>query len=114
MSITVILGITAIGTKLPPYIIFKGRQNAIIQKKLEKLDLVVNKKTFIEYNLNAWSTIDVMKDYHDKIWQPFVTEHLFSMGRWLLIMDYAPVHISEKLKIYIYQIIKDYYLYNQV
>ena len=44
MSITVILGITAIGTKLPPYIIFKGRQNAIIQKKLEKLDLVVNKK----------------------------------------------------------------------
>ena len=44
MHITVILGITAIGTKLPPYIIFKGRQNAIIQKKLEKLDLVVNKK----------------------------------------------------------------------
>ena len=44
MSITVILGITAIGTKLPPYIIFKGRQNAIIQKKSEKLDLVVNKK----------------------------------------------------------------------
>ena len=44
MRITVILGITAIGTKLPPYIIFKGRQNAIIQKKLEKLDLVVNKK----------------------------------------------------------------------
>ena len=33
MRITVILGITAIGTKLPPYIIFKGRQNAIIQKK---------------------------------------------------------------------------------
>ena len=55
-----------------------------------------------------------MKDYHDKIWQPFVTKNLFSMGRWLLIMDYAPVHISEKLKIYIYQIIKDYYLYNQV
>ena len=47
MSITVILGITAIGTKLPPYIIFKGRQNAIIQKKLEKLDLVVNKKHII-------------------------------------------------------------------
>ena len=44
MRITVILGITAIGTKLPPYIIFKGRQNAIIQKKLEKLDLVVIKK----------------------------------------------------------------------
>ena len=42
MRITVILCITALGSKLPPYIIFKGRQNAIIRKKLEKLDLVVN------------------------------------------------------------------------
>ena len=74
MRITVILGITAIGTKLPPYIIFKGKHNAIIQKNLEKLDLVINRKAFIVCNLNAWSTIDVMKDYHDKIWQPFVTK----------------------------------------
>ena len=44
MRITLIVGISAIGIKLPPYIIFKGRQNVIIQKKLEKLDLVVNKK----------------------------------------------------------------------
>ena len=66
---------------VPPYIIFKGRQNAIIQKKFEKLDLVVNKKTFIACNLNSWSTIDVMKDYHDKILQTFVTKHLFNMNR---------------------------------
>ena len=72
MRITVILGIIAIGTKLPPYIIFKGRQNAIIQKKLEKLDLVVNKKAFIACNLNAWSTIDVMKDYHVKFCNPLL------------------------------------------
>ena len=39
-----------------------------------------------------------MKDYHDKIWQPFVTKNLFSMGRWLLIMDSDPVHISEEIK----------------
>ena len=44
MSITVILGITVLRSKLPFYIIFKSRQNAIIQKKIEKLDLVVNKK----------------------------------------------------------------------
>ena len=72
MRITIILVITVLGSKLPSYIIFKGRQNAFIQKKLEKLELVVNKKTFIACNLNAWSTIDVMKDYHDKIWQPFI------------------------------------------
>lgn len=80
MRIKVILGITPLGSKLPLYIIFKGRQNAIIQKKLEKLDLVVNKKAFIAYNHNACSTIYVMKDYHEKIWQPFVIKHLFSMG----------------------------------
>ena len=39
-----------------------------------------------------------MKDYHDKIWQTFITKHLFSMGRSLLIMDSAPVHISEEIK----------------
>ena len=54
-------------------------------KKSQKNQIVINKKTFIACNLNAWSTIDVIKDYHDKIWQPFVTKNLFSMGRWLLI-----------------------------
>jgi len=40
-----------------------------------------------------------MKDYYDKIWQPFVAKHIFSMGRPLLIMDSAPVHIAEEIKI---------------
>ena len=51
---------------------------------MEKLDLVVNKKVYIACNLNVWICIDVMKDYQDKIWQPFVTKHFFSMGSSLL------------------------------
>ena len=39
-----------------------------------------------------------MKDYHNKIWQPFVTKHIFSMGHSLLIMDSAPAHIIEEIK----------------
>jgi hypothetical protein len=37
MRITVILGISEIGTKLPPYIIFKGRPNFNYSEKLRKI-----------------------------------------------------------------------------
>ena len=57
IRITCILSICADGDKLPPYIINKGKSNnSKIMKKKKKNQYIENKKIFVNFNSNAWST----------------------------------------------------------
>ena len=58
--LSVLLTITADGTKLPPFLIFKAKVNGDIEKELSKDINVVNGKCFICCNNNAWCTEEVM------------------------------------------------------
>ena len=51
--ISVILCITADGEKLPPFLIFKAKEEGYIEKNLSELNLLKNKKCYITCNINA-------------------------------------------------------------
>jgi len=54
--------VCADGNKLPPYIIFKAKSN-YAYAKLKNNFFIKDKKIFINFNENAWSTNDIMLDW---------------------------------------------------
>ena len=52
--VSIILAVSAFGSKLPPLLIFKGKKGGRIEKKLNQLPIVKNKNIFILCNGNAW------------------------------------------------------------
>lgn len=70
--ISVLLTITADGGKLPPYIIFKSKRDGKIENDLKKDLNVINKKCFIGCNENDWATEDIMIDWFNNIWKPYL------------------------------------------
>ena len=70
--ISVLLTITADGGKLPPYIIFKSKRDGKIENDLKKDLNVINKKCFIGCNENDWSTEEIMIDWFNNIWKPYL------------------------------------------
>lgn len=71
LRVSVILSICGDGRRLTLYIIFKGARNGKIYKSLSNLEIVKNKKTFINVNKNAWSTNVIIKDWINNIYLPF-------------------------------------------
>lgn len=57
--ITCVLSIAANGVKLPPLLIFKGKAEKYLEKKLNKLDEAKNKDNFINCQKNAWCTYEI-------------------------------------------------------
>ena len=97
IRVTCLLSICADGDKLPPYIIFKGKNSN--NKAFNKLknNLYIKKyKIFINFNNNAWSTTELMLDWIDKVYLAYIKKDPLC-GEGLLIIDKASSHISEEV-----------------
>ena len=96
--VSIILAVSALGSKLPPLLIFKGKNGGRIEKNLNQLPIVKNKNIFILCNENAWCTQETMKYYYENIWDPYVKRHIFCMDNCLLIYDKAPMHVTDEIR----------------
>ena len=97
--ISVILAIISNGSKLAPYLIFKAKQNGIIEKRLKNDKYVLSKKCFVACNINAWSTSEIIKDWKIKVWDEYLTKGSIvnDENYGYLIMDRAPSHDNEEI-----------------
>ena len=76
IRISCLLTICADGDKLPPYIIFKGKNiNNRNMNEIKNNSYFKNKKIFINFNTNAWSTTEIMIDWIEKIYFPYFSIH---------------------------------------
>ena len=76
IRISCLLTIWADGDKLPPYIIFKGKNiNNRNMNEIKNNSYFKNKKIFINFNTNAWSTTEIMIDWIEKIYFPYFSIH---------------------------------------
>lgn len=55
------------GSKLIPFIIFKGKHNSNLYKKLKNLQVFKDKLIYITTNENAWMTSDLFIEYIENI-----------------------------------------------
>lgn len=72
------------GSKLPPYLIYKGNKESPLLKKVLDTNEFVN-------------TAEVMIDWIDQVWKKYI----FSLGfqySSLLILDYATSHLKEEVQ----------------
>ena len=87
------------GKKLPPLIIFKGQKNKTIEKQLNNLDLVKNKKIFIACQNNAWCDCEIFIKWLTNIYEKYVL--LTAKNECILILDKAPSHTLVKVSDFI-------------
>lgn len=67
IRITCLLTIKGDGSKLKPFLIFKGKHNSYICKKLQNLEVMKNNQIYITTNENAWITKDLFLEYIDNV-----------------------------------------------
>lgn len=67
IRITCLLTIKEDGSKLKPFLIFKGKHNSYICKKLQNLEVMKNNQIYITTNENAWITKDLFLEYIDNV-----------------------------------------------
>ena len=97
IRITCLLTIYADGNKLPSYIIFKGKNiNNRSMNKIKNNIYIKNKKIFINFNSNEWSTTEIMIDWIEKIYFTCIKQDHLS-GSALLFLDKASSHIKEEV-----------------
>ena len=89
--ISVILSVAGDGTKLPPLVIFKGEEGKTIEKSLNTLYYVKNKKIFVHCQREGWCTSEIFAYWINEIFLPYENE---ISEKCLLIMDNASSHIS--------------------
>jgi hypothetical protein len=87
---TVMLACAADGTKLPPFIIFKGKPGARVDSELERADGYAPDQ-FYCVQQSAWMDEQRMIDWIKKVWIPFVLKR---SGLCLLILDEARAHMT--------------------
>jgi hypothetical protein len=69
--VSVLLTILGSGEKLPPMIIFKGKEMARIETQLNKLEVVKNKRIAIACQQKAWNDGPSMLRYTEMVWRPY-------------------------------------------
>ena len=90
VRISLILGVSGNGYKLPPVLIFKAKKDGRLEKTLNELELVKQKKIYIYCQENAWSDYDIFKKWIDKIYLDYQDKVI--KNTCLLILDKAPSH----------------------
>lgn len=70
-----------------PFLIFKGKHNSIVCKKLQKLDVMKNKQIYITTNENSWITTELFLEYIEN-----VLDYDSEGKRKLLILDHCTSH----------------------
>lgn len=97
LRISCLLTISGDGTKLPPFVIFKGEKDGRIIKELNKNNHVINKNIFIGMNKNSWTTIEIINDWIKSIIIPYARNKC-NNKKILLIWDRAKTHLNEDTK----------------
>ena len=84
---------------MAPLIIFKGQKNKTIEKQLNKLDIVKNKKIFVACQNNAWCDCEIFINWLTNIYEKYVL--LKAKKNCILILDKAPSHTLDKVSDFI-------------
>ena len=63
---------------------------------MQNNSFIKDKKIFINFNENAWSTNDIMLDWIDKVYKPYIFKDPL-LGSSLLIIDKASSHICDEV-----------------
>ena len=95
MRISIILSILANLDKLPPLIIFKGKQGKISETILLKHIHCINGKIFVKTQDNTWVDKDIFKFWLNNFWLKHNIFH--SKNKLFLILDRATSHYYENL-----------------
>eukprot|EP00977_Amphora_coffeiformis_P024178 scaffold15108_cov180-Amphora_coffeaeformis.AAC.54 len=95
---TVMLGVTGGGYKFPPFVIFKGKPGARIDKELHKWE-DNGYSHGCEYTVQgkAWMNEDTMLQWVEKVWKPFA-QSKSKDGLTMLIIDQMKVHMLPTIK----------------
>ena len=91
--VSLLLSVAADGTKLPPMIIFKGVPGAKIEKELNSLPLVKNKKIYVCCQQNSWCTYTIFNKWLKEVYKIYEINNGYKC---LLILDHAPSHDNPK------------------
>ena len=90
--ITVVLTVAADGSMLPPMIIFKGKR---------RLKLTAPEGVLVSVQTKAWMDEDLMTEYLEHIWQPYVEETADKLGlpdnNALLTLVSLRAHTTDKI-----------------
>lgn len=97
--LSAILPITATGRNLPPYLIFKAKNNSMIENQLKKDKFVLEKKCFVSCNINSWSIEDVIMDWYYKVNNNYLVNgnYINEENHGFLILGKATCHCTEKI-----------------
>ena len=90
--LTVLLSISSKGTKLKPFIIFKGKEETRLYNNLQKFEKVQKGSLVIYTQDNAWMNSNLYCKYIKEVLADY-----YPKKRKLLILDQCPAHLSEKI-----------------
>ena len=90
--IMVVLTVAVDGSMLPPMVIFKGKRS---------LKLIASEGVLVSVQTKAWMDEDLMTEYLEHIWQPYVEETADKLGlpyhNALLTLDSFRTHTTDKI-----------------
>ena len=92
--ISLILTILANGEKLKPVIIFKGKTDNRLEKKLQNNIHVKNNEILVKCQDNAWFNNEIFQFWLNKVWFPYCNNQ---KNKFILVMDRATSHYSDCL-----------------
>ena len=90
--LTVLLTIAANGTKLKPFIIFKGKEETRLYQNLQKFKQVQDGSIVIYTLDTAWMNTNLFCKYIKEVLAEY-----YPKKRKLLILDQCPAHLNEKI-----------------
>lgn len=94
-KISVLLTIAGDGTKLPPYLIFKGKEEKSTEKDLQKNEHVLNQKVFACCQRRAWCDTSIFLKWYHQVYLHY--EKNVIKQKCLLILDKCPSHFNEEV-----------------
>jgi hypothetical protein len=91
--ISALLTICADGTRLEPFLVFKGKEKKDVYNEVQKHPLVINKSVYAWAQENAWVDSNAFLEYLEQIIFKYKKGQ-----RKLLIMDLSDAHIGKKVR----------------
>ena len=92
--ISLILSILDNGKKLKPLIVFKGKTENRLEKKLQNNIHVKNKEILVKCQDNAWVNNEIFNFWLNNVWFPYCNEQKIKC---ILVLDRATSHYSDGL-----------------
>ena len=98
LRISGVLSVLANGSKLPPLLIFLGKNNGPKEEELKKNKYVLKGEIFVKCQPNAWTDHDIFMYWVNNIW--FSPSIYKTVKQSLLILDRATIHFDSNLSNY--------------